>query len=62
MRLRSALFSFAVCLAGAVLLLAGCFCAILLLTDRQCGTSGYLCEAQTANSRVKGDHVDQSLR
>jgi hypothetical protein len=45
MSLRFALFAVAILVGGALLVLVGGFGAILLLTNRQCGASGYLCEA-----------------
>ena len=58
MSIRSALFAVGVLAAGAVLILVGCFGAILLLTGRQCGTSGVLCELPPAHIRDKRDHVE----
>jgi hypothetical protein len=58
MSLRSALFAVAVLVGGAVLILVGGVGAILFLTNRQCGASGYLCEAPTANIRDGKDHAD----
>jgi hypothetical protein len=58
MSLRSALFAVAVLVGGAVLILVGGVGAILFLTNRQCGASGYLCEAPTANIRDEKDHAD----
>jgi hypothetical protein len=58
MSLRSALFAVAVLVGGAVLILVGGVGAILFLTNRQCGASGYLCEAPTGNIRDGKDHAD----
>ena len=58
MSIRSALFAVGVLAVGAVLILVGGFGAILLLTGRQCGTSGYLCEPPQAHIRDKRDHVE----
>jgi hypothetical protein len=53
MSIRSALFAVGILAAGAVLILVGGFGAILLLTGRQCGTSGYLCEPPRPTSEIK---------
>jgi hypothetical protein len=58
MSIRSALFAVGVLASGAVLILVGGFGAILLLTGRQCGPSGYLCEPPPGHIRDKKDHVE----
>jgi hypothetical protein len=58
MSIRSALFAVGILAAGAVLILVDGFGAILSLTGRQCGTSGYLCEPPQAHIRDKRDHVE----
>jgi hypothetical protein len=58
MSIRSALFAVGILAVGVVLILVGGFGAILLLTGRQCGTSGYLCEPLSAHIRDKRDRVE----
>ena len=53
MRIRSALYFLGIILGGALLVAAGGFGEILLLTDQQCGGDGYLCQPQMAAAPVR---------
>ena len=61
MSLRSVFFAVGVLVAGTVLVLIGGFGAMLLLTG-QCGASGYLCQAPTANMRDEKAHAKYAPR
>jgi hypothetical protein len=52
MNLRMLLFAVGIVLLGTILLFASGFGEVELLVDGQCGATGYLCEAPTA------DHAD----
>jgi hypothetical protein len=51
MNLRIVFFVVGILLGAAVLLFAGGLGEVELLTDRQCGASGYLCDPPTADAR-----------
>jgi hypothetical protein len=53
MNLRIVFFALGILLAAAALLIASGVAEVEVLTDRQCGASGYLCDPPTADA----DHV-----